>query len=132
MQEWSLRLESSGGITGRGDGSVTIDSGGMVERTSPAGTACHGVVEGELLEELARAIVQARPERWRSPYVLEGGADFFTYALTMEIDGRRQPTTEWTDGVDLPADLRTLWDAIAAIKRSVDCPDGQRSQSSRS
>lgn len=128
MQEWALRLESSGGITGRGDGSVSIDSEGQVERTTPNGTVCRGTVDGELLETLTRVLVDARADTWRSQYLLQGGADFFTYTLTMEIDGRPQPVVEWNDGVELPTDLRTLWDAIGAVTRSVDC--GQRSATS--
>lgn len=121
MREWSLRLSSSGGITGRGDGSVSIDSDGQVEKTTPNGAICRGTVEDDLLETLESAIAAARPGGWRGQYFIEGGADFFTYSLTMEIDGKEQRGVEWNDGVELPADLQKLWEAIGAVKRSIDC-----------
>ncbi len=125
MQEWSIVVQSSGGITGRGDGSVSLTSEGVLARTTPGGAVCRQTIEGEVLESVDRAIAEADVDAWESEY-FQQGADFFTYTMTLETGKSEQKIVEWNDGGDLPDDLRELWDALNTARQSVDCTETAR------
>lgn len=126
MQEWSLVVESSGGITGMGDGSISIDSGGLVEKTDPNGRDCRVTIEGKRLDDLWSAVEAARPSSWNNRYLQQAGADFFTYTLTLEINGVEHEPVEWNDGVEMPPDLQRLTDTVNTIRRNIDCNEQRR------
>lgn len=126
MQEWSLVVESSGGITGMGDGSVSIESSGLIEKTDPNGRGCRATIEGERLDDLWSAVEAARPGSWNGQYLQQGGADFFAYTLRLNVDGVEHGPVEWNDGVEMPPDLQRLTDTVNTIRRSIDCNEQRR------
>lgn len=120
MANWTIRVGTEGGITGRGDGSIEADSDGTVERTTATGDVCRATASTADLERLASAVRAADPEAWDEEYVDPRGADMFTYELSLG-DGARDRIVRWNDGGDIPADLRALWDALLAIRNAVHC-----------
>jgi hypothetical protein len=90
-----LKISSSGGISGRGGGEVTITSRGeVVARRPPAGAqvgpSCDGVLSPSQLRAIRQAVLAARPAAWRARYVdpqnPDGCCDQFSYQLELELN----------------------------------------------
>ena len=108
---WRLKLTSSGGISGRGGGEVTITSRGEVVAGRPAlggqlGPSCEGKLRPAQLRALGQAVLSARPAAWRPRYVdpqnPDGCCDQFNYQLELELSGPagappQTYTTGWHD-----------------------------------
>ena len=107
---WQIRLETDGGITGRGIGSIEISSDGSAGATRPD---CAGQIDREMFSEVAQAVAKARPSAWKKEYARKenphGAADQIRYTLTLDR-GDGEKTASWFDEVagELPADLAHL------------------------
>lgn len=121
MNDWSIQVETSGGIAGRGQGAIAIRSDGTVELTTMTGELCHQTIGGEVLSKLDDAVTHARPGAWDDEYPFDRGADMFHYTLTLSFAEDQETTVGWKDGSEIPADLAELWDAIRSVWTTVDC-----------
>ena len=124
VSAWRLKLTSSGGISGRGGGEVTITSRGEVVAGRPPaggqlGPSCEGKLRPSRLRAIAQAVLSARPAAWRTRYVdpqnPDGCCDQFSYQLELELSssaGARPQTytTGWHEGSRklLPKELREM------------------------
>jgi hypothetical protein len=88
----NVTIETDGGFTGRGLGSVSVD--------------CDAVDD----PRLRHAVANARPDSWRDDYRTHG-ADLVNYALTL---GNHR--VSWNTGADIPPDLAELFEAAWAHK----------------
>jgi hypothetical protein len=121
---WQVRIETSGGFTGRGAGNVAVLSDGAVQTSGLR--ACTDKLTSVRVETLSRAVAAAAPASWNPSYVRasnpQGCCDQYHYVLTIEApntDGRpTKYTTRWYSEMlsALPVDLRAIYDAAWAIK----------------
>jgi hypothetical protein len=119
VKKWSVSLESSGGITGAGEGSVEVRSDGRTVAIDPQGRRCEEILSGENFSAVARAVVGADPEEWEQNYEPpEGSADFFTFDLMVDRDGE-EITSSWSDAAEIPADLERLKSALRTMRSAV-------------
>lgn len=107
---WQMNLESSGGITGRGAGNVSVASDG----TSTAGAPS---VSAEVVQRLNRSLDEAWSASWQSPAPPERGADMFEYTLRVTRDGETREVS-WREDVEqnLPPAIRALVADLRAIR----------------
>lgn len=84
----NVTITTDGGFTGRGLGSVSVES--------------------DVDHRVREAVRNARPETWQREYTTRG-ADLITYTLT--IDGH---TTSWQTHAEIPKDLEELFAAVWA------------------
>lgn len=137
VSDWRLKLTSSGGISGRGGGEVTINSRGEVVAVRPPaggrpGPACEARLRPSQLRALGQAVLSARPAAWRALYVdpqnPDGCCDQFSYQLELELNSSsgaspRTYTTGWHEGSWklLPKEIgEMLSAAMAAHQRALD------------
>lgn len=108
--QWQMFLDSSGGITGRGAGNVSVASDG----TSTASAS----LSAEELQRLERSLNEAWSASWQSPAPPERGADMFEYTLRVTRDGETREVS-WREDVEqkLPPAIRTLVADLRAIRR---------------
>ena len=81
-----VMITTDGGFTGRGVGSVSVES--------------------DVDARVREAVRNARPETWQREY-LSRGADLVTYTLTLG-----EHTTSWQTGAEIPKDLAELFEAV--------------------
>lgn len=128
--DWRLKLTSSGGISGRGGGEVTINSRGEVVAVRPAaggrpGPSCETRLRPSQLRALGRAVLSAKPAAWRARYVdpqnPDGCCDQFSYQLELELSSAsgaspRTYTTGWHEGSRklLPKEIAEMLSAATA------------------
>lgn len=86
----NVSITTDGGFSGRGVGSVSVDS--------------------DVDERVREAASKARPETWRREYTTRG-ADLVTYTLTLG-----EHTTSWQTHAEIPRDLEELFEAVWAHK----------------
>lgn len=107
-EPWSIEVASSGGITGRGLGSLRVDSDGKL--------SCPGKLTDDERTRLARAVADAKPENWPT-----GGesmcCDRIEWTLALTIGGKTHEAT-WIDDpkFEMPDDLRALTRVIVDIQ----------------
>jgi hypothetical protein len=119
VRPWTLELATSGGITGRGLGTIRIDSGG----TAVVGDCSSNVTD---LERFDALLANARPAQWRESYVPENPCcDRIEYALTADIAGRTHRTRWIDDPLPMPADLTAIGDALLRELRERPCGSPQ-------
>lgn len=127
MSAWDAAVVTSGGITGRGLGDVTVSSTGAGHVTDPV-RGCDAKVASRDLENLANRVANTEAFRWQDSYASpanpHGYADQIRYELTLSrtVDGTTEKrTTFWyDDNVDaLPADLAALYDAIWGMREQL-------------
>lgn len=121
QESWKVEIMTDGGITGKGLGSVQIDSSGHVVAAFMA-RHCDGQLTPEESAALSAAQAGAMPGSWRSSYatpgVPNGHPDEIHYSLVL-TRGAKSYTTSWygESGDTLPADLAGLraaaWQARA-------------------
>lgn len=87
MNTTTITITTDGGFTGRGIGSVSVES-------------------SRVREEVANA----RPETWAREYTAHG-ADLVHYTLTIG-----DVTTSWSTGAAIPPDLAALFEAVWACR----------------
>jgi hypothetical protein len=110
---WRVELLTSGGISGRGVGNVTLTSDGKLEVTTISRKACTFEVTTEELDAIEQLLAESRPKRWGS-YVPENRCcDRVEYTLSYDED-----TALWIDaGLPLPEDVLRLSRAMAELRR---------------
>ncbi|HVE51942.1 MAG TPA: hypothetical protein VNB23_01020, partial [Ramlibacter sp.] len=86
MGLWQVKIETSGGLSGRGLGGFVIDADGRIEASTEQ-QECPARLTPEELESIARAVLRSKPAAWRPSYQragnLHGGADQFQYTLSL-------------------------------------------------
>ena len=115
-QSWRLEITSSGGLTGRGLGSIAIENG-MAEGRTMSGTSCASELTASEREELQRLVDAARPAAWQNQKPPAGSADMIEYTLTLRRGGETKSVT-WTgeDTSTMPADLGGLFQTAWRIR----------------
>lgn len=118
-ETWRIDLTTSGGITGRGTGSLSITHDGEVMVTSMAGERCRfGATDEELsrMTSAVAALAPAPPRRSFAPP--DRCCDRIDYTLKVDRDGA-QTTIDWIDDpLPMPADVQVLVDAVNALRRA--------------
>jgi hypothetical protein len=115
LRPWTLELATSGGITGRGLGTIRIDSGG----DAVVGQCSSNVTD---LERFDALLANARPGQWRESYLPENPCcDRFEYALTVDIAGTTHRTRWIDDPLPMPNDLTAIGDALLRELRERPC-----------
>ena len=123
QQVWRIEITTDGGITGKGLGSVSVDSSGHVVAADIA-RRCDGALTPAESSTLATAVAAAVPGSWRSSYETPGAPhghpDQIHYSLTFTRDGKAY-TTSWYGEPEagLPADLAALRDASWQVRSRV-------------
>ena len=132
---WKVTIDTGGGFTGRGTGSVEVLSDGTVRTGRGFSRPCGAKVAAADLELLARAVVEAQPATWKPEYVRasnpHGCCDQFRYTLTLELQHAEGPATKhstrWYSEMSnaLPVDVRGLFEAAWKSKKENDarCKD---------
>jgi hypothetical protein len=118
----TVKLETDGGISGRGLGWISIDTG-AVEANDTRHT-CKGTLTADETKQLDTHVAAANPDVWKSEYAPpdrpHGAPDQMHYTLTL---GER--TTAWygEDPPGLPSDLAAFSKALWAVRGRVlgDC-----------
>jgi len=117
QRPWKLELATSGGVTGRGMGTIRMDSDG----TATVGD-CTSNITDEDLRRFDALLANARPATWRASYVPENPCcDRFEYALTIEAGGKTHKTAWIDDPLPMPADLTALGEALQRELRERRC-----------
>lgn len=119
---WSIVFKTSGGFTGRGNGSVIIDSDGHISYEKPAlpnssSAPCKGTLSKEELEKLKTAIDHTKPEGWNVPGLAIAAPDAFGYDLTVH-KADHDFHIQWFDNrtAQLTEDLKALTAIIGSLK----------------
>jgi hypothetical protein len=114
VEPWRVTVTSSGGLTGRGAGTYSIGSDGVMKVTTVVGKTCSFTATAEEIARVGKLLGAATPERWRESYLPEDTCcDRIEWTLTAE-EGDRTFTTKWLDQAPpMPADLTALGGAIA-------------------
>jgi hypothetical protein len=125
-RNWVLTISTTGGFTGRGNGSITADAAGNIQTGARFPPDCSAKLAAAELQPLASAVAESRPDSWTTSYTHpknpSGCCDQFGYTLTLEFDSpqrtRSSHRTFWFDETSskLPDDLRRVFDAAWAIK----------------
>jgi len=117
QRPWTLELATSGGLTGRGFGTIRMDSGG----TATVGECTSNITE-EDLQRFDALLASAKPDPWHESYVPENKCcDRFEYALTLEAGGKTHKTAWIDDPLPMPADLAALGEALQRELRARPC-----------
>lgn len=116
-RHWTIELTSSGGLTGRGNGAVVIDSNGAVAITDSGGKRCTFTATADELRRIEALVAESQPGTWNPSYKPENTCcDRFEYALKLERDGKTY-TTEWIDDpLPMPKELTALANAIRSLR----------------
>ncbi|HEX8173257.1 MAG TPA: hypothetical protein VF824_22170 [Thermoanaerobaculia bacterium] len=118
---WRIELTSSGGLAGRGAGSISVDSDGAVTVTRFDGRVCTATESPARFQTL---LEQTRPASWRASYVPEQSCcDRIDWMLTVTEPHARH-VTHWLDAPpESPRDLAALARALSERMRSEEaCP----------
>jgi hypothetical protein len=119
---WKLELVTSGGFTGKGTGSVTIDSDRAILVTSPARAQCSFTASADELRRYESLLSAARPQAWSASYAPENRCcDRIDYDLTFTSVDRKY-TTEWISAPrPMPKDLTAIGDALLKTIQDHSC-----------
>jgi hypothetical protein len=118
---YSVSLQTSGGFTGRGTGSLTVTGDGTVRLSRVTGGACDGMqAPAYLVTKLGGAVRAAQPAEWKERYVdpanPEGCCDQITTTLTLDRAGKSHRTGWFDDSRKLaPPDAQAVAEATRAI-----------------
>ncbi len=120
-EAWSVRYESSGGITGRGMGDVTIASDGTLSVHSMNGNSCADHASDAETKQIAAVVSRA----WREAAEQQSGTkkekeppccDMITYTMTIDVGGAQRSVTWGEDASKLPQYTRSLAAAMDALR----------------
>src|SRR6185295_17481984 len=85
---WRLEVATSGGITGRGNGTYAINSDGKVSASFLNGTSCSFQASADDLKRIESLLAAATPGNWKAQYLPENTCcDRIEYALTLDEAG---------------------------------------------
>jgi len=119
---WKLDLATSGGFTGRGSGSISIDSAGAIHVVTPGSGACSFKATTDELKRYESLLAQARPEQWRQSYAPENKCcDRIEYDLTLAIAKKTYKTNWISAPLPMPKDLTALADALQRSLQEHSC-----------
>lgn len=117
QRPWKLELATSGGLTGRGFGTIRMDSDG----TAAVGE-CTSNITDEDLQRFDALLAHAKPDQWKQSYVPENKCcDRFEYALTLEAGGKTRKTAWIDDPLPMPGDLTAIGEALQRELRARPC-----------
>lgn len=120
---WRLELTSSGGITGRGLGALTIDSKGAVVLKTVRGKTCELRESDDALRRLAAEVQAATPERWAESYVPENNCcDRVEWTLVFERGATKRETRWIDDPKPMPRDLAAIVRTLDSLRVKHVCP----------
>ncbi|HYK00223.1 MAG TPA: hypothetical protein VE974_00605 [Thermoanaerobaculia bacterium] len=124
---WRMGITTSGGITGRGNGSWAINSDGKVEITAFGGRSCTFDATAEELTRFTNLLAKARRDQWKESYAPEDRCcDRIEYILTIDEAGS-QRTVEWIDDpLPMPADLTAIVNAMSGVAPSLRTEYGEK------
>ncbi|HET7434828.1 MAG TPA: hypothetical protein VFN10_08975 [Thermoanaerobaculia bacterium] len=121
VRPWRVAVETSGGISGRGNGSASIDSEAKVAVTTIARKECASTATEDELARFDQALAAAKPEQWRESYMPKDiCCDRIESVLTVTI-GEKTYTTKWLEVEALPRDVRAIAEALSAVRHAHDC-----------
>jgi hypothetical protein len=127
VRQWRIELASSGGIAGRGAGTVDISSSGAVSVTATNGRQCSFTATDEEIRRIGSLLAVAGTRSWRASYVpADPCCDRFQWTLTVEADGSTVTTTWVDDPLPMPADLTAVVDALSNDPASLRNTYGRR------
>jgi hypothetical protein len=115
--KWTVTIDTSGGITGRGLGRVEAHSDGSVSATSIPSKSAETKLTAEELQTLDRLVRAADPKHWQvSPE--QRGADYIIYTIRLEREGEMSHTLTWSDGTPppIPHDVEELREALWDVR----------------
>jgi hypothetical protein len=118
---WSIRLETSGGFAGRGNGNVDINSEGKISFEKPKtpvgqSTPCTGKLAAEDLKQLRTLVSNAKVAGWQGTGINVAAPDAFGYKLTLSLPSETS-SVQWYDNTrdKLPDDLKNV---VAAVNKA--------------
>lgn len=110
---WRLEIATSGGITGRGNGTYSIHSDGAVSATFINGRSCTFQASAADLKKIEALLADAKPSQWKAAYIPENPCcDRIEYALTLDEAGTVTKTRWIDDPPPMPKDLTAIGEAI--------------------
>jgi len=119
---WKLELTTSGGFTGRGSGSITLDSKGALNLKMPNGVQCSAEASEAELKQYDELLADARPHEWKRSYSPQNKCcDRIQHNLTLTT-ATKTYETEWISApLPMPKDLSALGNALLATLRQYSC-----------
>jgi hypothetical protein len=113
-QPWQIEMTSSGGIAGKGAGSMRIDSDGK--------TSCRRELTDAERRRLDDAVANAKPDGWKTVNAEGICCDRIEWTLALTIGGKTHKVT-WIDDPKfaMPDDLRALTTELSKIQSSHEC-----------
>ena len=119
---WSVQIKTSGGLTGRGDGDVSIDSTGRFIYDRPnfpnkPTSQCKATLSPDELKDVKDAVLKAKVAGWKVPGLAIAAPDAFGYELNLHRN-KEIAQVEWYDNTSdkLPGDLKTLVGAVSKVR----------------
>lgn len=118
-EPWRVEMTSSGGIAGKGMGSLAIDSAGAFTVTTMSGKTCPDKLSDDESQRLAKAVANAKPETWQKPGAESICCDRIEWSLALTVGGKTHTVT-WIDDPKfaMTDDLRALTNVLADIRAS--------------
>jgi hypothetical protein len=120
---WKLELMTSGGFTGRGLGSITLDSAGPIELKMANGKRCTLSATEDELKRYDALLGHSDPHAWRDSYSPENKCcDRIEHHLRLSTE-KKLYETEWISApLPMPEDLVAISDALLQTLREHSCP----------
>ena len=117
--DWSIRVTTEGGITGKGRGNIFLTSAGELTCTGET-TRCGGKVSESDLRRLAGLVAGTDESLWvQQPR--STCSDCIVTTITLRTRAGGEPRTfvsRWDDSQAAPPALRSLLDAAMAMARA--------------
>ena len=119
-QPWKLELTSSGGFTGRGVGSFTLDSTGAAVTTTLDGRTCTLRVPDATVQKIASAL--ATRTRWTESYMPKNQCcDRVTWTMKIDVGGVPR-TLRWMErSKDMPRELNAAIEVLEKLRGEHPC-----------
>lgn len=113
---WHVELATSGGITGRGMGTIAVDSDGTITVN-----ACTFKASDEEMRSLEVLLAASKPEKWGNYTPENKCCDRIAYELTYGEDAD-QHKAEWIDDpLPMPDDLVKVAAELGKLRRAHPC-----------
>lgn len=129
QKPWRIEVATSGGLTGRGNGTYAIDSTGKVTATLINGKSCSYQADAAELSRIEQLLGETKRGAWKAEYIPENPCcDRIEYTLTVDEAGALT-TTKWIDDPPpMPRDLVALGDAFLIGETSIRAQSAERCQ----
>lgn len=124
---WRIEVTTSGGITGRGNGSWAISSDGKVAITSFGGKSCSFEATAEERARFEKLLGDAQPDTWKESYAPDDRCcDRIEYVMTVDEGGVQRKTSWIDDPAPMPRDLAALVAAMSGVAPSLRTEYGEK------